>query len=131
MPWAPARGILWGPMESLLLIAQATQHAPVILAQDTALSWPVVVTIMAVAVIIIESRVKIHRLERDMDKLEARLAADSAEHRKEISDLKAETIKVTGTVGAVAVTVGKIEAGVNELRKELHEEKMARASSAA
>lgn len=108
------------------LLAQVPGHAPVIIAQDTAISWPVLVTFVAVCAVIIESRVKIHRLEQD--------AADSrtavAEVRKENAELRAQQNDTKVVVGGMAAVLGEIKAGVTEMRKELREDLRARSNAA-
>lgn len=108
------------------LLAQVPGHTPVIIAQDTAISWPVLVTFVAVCAVIIESRVKIHRLEQDA----ADARKDLVEARKESSELRAQQNKTEVVVGGMAAVLGEIKAGVTEMRKELREDLRARSSAA-
>lgn len=108
------------------LLAQVPGHAPVIIAQDTAISWPVLVTFIAVCAVIIESRVKIHRLEQDA----ADARKDLVEARKETSELRAQQNKTEVVVGGMAAVLGEIKAGVTEMRKELREDLRARSHAA-
>ena len=108
------------------LLAQVPGHAPVIIAQDTAISWPVLVTFVAVCAVIIESRVKIHRLEQDA--ADARTAV--TEVRKENAELRAQQNDTKVVVGGMAAVLGEIKAGVTEMRKELREDLRARSNAA-
>lgn len=132
MPSGPTRGILWGPMNSILLLAQVKAldavprllaqvpgHTPVILAQDSAVSWPVLVTLLAVCTVIIESRVKIHRLEQDV-----------ADARKETAQVRDEHNKTAVIVSSMVGTLGEIRVNVAEMRKELREDMKARSNAA-
>ncbi len=108
------------------LLAQVSGHTPVIIAQDTAISWPVLVTFVAVCAVIIESRVKIHRLEQD--------AADSRKNevdlRKEVAELRAQQNETKVVVGGMAGILGEIKSSVTEMRKELREDLRARSHAA-
>lgn len=104
------------------LLAQVPSHAPVIIAQDTAISWPVLVTFVAVCAVIIESRVKIHRLEQDA----ADARKDLVDVRKEVAELRAQQNDTKVVVGGMAAVLGEIKAGVTEMRKELREDLRAR-----
>lgn len=101
--------LLAGPF---LLLAQAQSAPPVIIAQDTAISWPVLVTILAVAAVVIESRVKINRLEKDLD------------HVQNQSNTTA--LQLAGTAG----TLGEIKEGIKQMRDELRQQGRARDSAA-
>lgn len=108
------------------LLAQVPGHAPVIIAQDTAISWPVLVTFVAVCAVIIESRVKIHRLEQDA----ADARKDLVDARKETAELRAQQNKTEVVVGGMAAVLGEIKAGVTEMRKELREDLRSRSNAA-
>lgn len=108
------------------LLAQVPAHSPVIIAQDTAISWPVLVTFVAVCAVIIESRVKIHRLEQDA----ADARKDLVDARKETAELRAQQNKTEVVVGGMAAVLGEIKAGVTEMRKELREDLRSRSNAA-
>lgn len=90
-----------------LLLAQA---APVVLNQDVAFSWPVVLVVLGLAGALGESRWRITRLERDVETA----AAQNAERDRRLQANEQQ-------VAVVIATLGRIEKGQEHLERLVRE----------
>lgn len=91
-----------------LLLAQAP--GPIVLAQDAAFSWPIVVFLLGIAAAVGESRWRVARLEKDVENGE-----------REVAEMKSEAATTKRDVAVMASSLARIEKGQESIERMLRE----------
>lgn len=86
------------------------QAAPVIVTQDAAFSWPIVIFLLGLAAAVGESRWRVARLEKDAEEAERRHA-----------DFEKRAASTEQQVAVMASTLGRIEKGQENMERMLRE----------